>query len=114
MGLDITLRTKNHEIDFRKHNYLFRWVETQVGEIENCKEYELTKVQVADLLARVNAVLADHGKAEELLPTQAGFFFGGTRYDDWYFDDLEYAKENLTDMLADMEDGETATFWSWW
>jgi len=26
--------------------------------------------------------------AQELLPTQEGFFFGGTGYDEWYLDDL--------------------------
>lgn len=26
MGLDISLTTKTHDIDFRKHNYLFRYL----------------------------------------------------------------------------------------
>jgi hypothetical protein len=34
-------------------------------------------------------VLEDRTKAVELLPTQSGFFFGSTEYDEYYFDDLK-------------------------
>ena len=115
MGLDISLKTKTHDIDFRKHNYLFRWVENRIdGEIENCKNYKLTKSDIEELLNSVNEVLADHSKAQELLPTQEGFFFGNTEYDEWYFEDLEYAQRELTAMLADWVGREKATFWAWW
>jgi len=33
-------------------------------------------------------VLKDPTVAEELLPSQSGFFFGGTDYDEWYWQDL--------------------------
>lgn len=115
MGLDITLTTKKHEIDFRKHNHIFRFVESRIdGEIENCKNYKLKKSEIEELLNRVNTVLDDHSKAEELLPTQGGFFFGNTVYNDDYFEDLEYAKRELTAMLADWVGCEKATFWAWW
>lgn len=114
MGLDITIKTEKHEIDFRKHNYLFRWVGRLVGEIENCEEYELDKTDIENLLADVRAVNADPTRADELLPTQEGFFFGSTQYDEWYFDKIEYAERELSKMVADMEDDETATFWAWW
>ena len=114
MGLDISLKTKKHDIDFRKHNYLFAWVETRIGEIENCKHYKLKKSDIEELLNSVNEVLADHSKASELLPTQAGFFFGNTEYNEYYFEDLEYARDNLSEMLADWVKNEKATFWAWW
>jgi len=114
MGLDISITTKKHDIDFRKHNYLFRWVENRIGEIENCKHYKLKKSDIEELLNSVNEVLADHSKAQELLPTQSGFFFGSTEYDEWYFNDLEYAQQELTAMLADWVGNEKATFWAWW
>lgn len=115
MGLDISLTTNNHDIDFRKHNYLFRWVEKRIdGEIENCKHYKLKKSDIEELLNSVNEVLADHSKAQELLPTQGGFFFGNTEYTEWYFIDLEYAQRELTAMLADWVGNEKATFWAWW
>lgn len=115
MGLDITLKTKSHSIDFRKQNYIFRFVEDRIdGKIKNCENYELGKAEIEELLNRVNTVLDDHSKAQELLPTQAGFFFGNTEYNKYYFDDLEYAKRELTAMLADWDGDEKATFWAWW
>lgn len=37
--------------------------------------------------------------AAELLPTQGGFFFGGTEYDQWYMRDIENTIEILTNVL---------------
>jgi len=39
--------------------------------------------------------------AEEHLPTQAGFFFGGTYYDEYYLSDLEETYKILKDILDD-------------
>jgi len=36
---------------------------------------------------------------EELLPTQSGFFFGGTEYDEWYIDDIKYTRDRLQAIL---------------
>jgi hypothetical protein len=35
------------------------------------------------------------GVAKELLPTQAGFFFGSTDYDEYYYEDLVYTRDLL-------------------
>lgn len=37
--------------------------------------------------------------AEEYLPTQSGFFFGGTDYDEYYLQDIEETIKILTDVL---------------
>lgn len=114
MGLDINIKTKKHDDDFRKHNYLFRWVESRIGTIENEETYLLSKDDIQSLLNDINTVLDDHSKAEELLPTQSGFFFGNTEYNNDYFEDLEYAKNTLSAMIDDWEEGEDAEFWAWW
>ena len=44
--------------------------------------------------------IKDPTVAKELLPTQEGFFFGGTYYDQWYVEDLERTKEILEEALA--------------
>lgn len=36
---------------------------------------------------------------EKLLPTQEGFFFGGTQYNEYYYEDLKYTKERLELIL---------------
>jgi hypothetical protein len=46
-------------------------------------------------------IVKDPTVAEELLPTQSGFFFGGTDYDQWYYDDLVETKRILEEALAD-------------
>lgn len=44
-------------------------------------------------------VLKDPTVAKELLPTQAGFFFGGYDYDEWYWRQLEETKQILVEAL---------------
>lgn len=58
--------------------------------------------------------IKDPKVAEELLPTQSGFFFGGTNYDQWYYQDLELTKEIIENVLADDTiDGEIYYQSSW-
>lgn len=116
MGLDITISTKKHTLDFRKRNWLMGWVKKtlDIPEIENCETYLLSRDRIDDLMDDISKVLEDHSKAEEILPCCEGFFFGSTKYDDYYFADLKDAKERLRGMFIDMSDGETAEFWSWW
>lgn len=73
---------------------------------------------ITDLLDKCNKVLADHSKAEELLPTMDGFFFGSTEYDDYYFDDVEEVKNFIVDTLLpqfdNLRDGEKIMFDIWY
>jgi hypothetical protein len=38
---------------------------------------------------------------EEFLPSQGGFFFGGTDYDEWYLQSLEHTRDVITKVIAD-------------
>lgn len=58
-------------------------------------------------------VLADPSLAEELLPTQAGFFFGDTGYDEWYARDLADTALICARAL-DLPDGFTFTYRASW
>ena len=49
--------------------------------------------------------------AKELLPTQSGFFFGDTDYDQYYIEDLTYTKKALKEILQ--EDGDYYYQSSW-
>lgn len=51
--------------------------------------------------------------AEEHLPTQAGFFFGGTEYTEWYIQDLEYTKEVLDRLIKKDEDHVTGRWYEY-
>lgn len=115
MGLDLTLKTSKSEKYFRKVNFLIPFVESKIGcELENCKVVKLTKADLEELVGRCKDVLADHSKAEELLPTRDGFFFGGTEYDEWYFNDVQEVHDDVSDLLSTMTGRMKASFYAWW
>ena len=96
---------------FRKVNFLIPFF----GYEENCSNIEIGKYQVEDLIEACKEVLANHDKASFLLPTQAGFFFGSTDYDDWYFDDVQNVKEKFEEILADFDmDEDILLMHCWW
>ena len=57
--------------------------------------------------------IADASVASALLPTQVGFFFGSTDYDQYYYEDLVYTRDTLTRVLAE-PDGGTFYYQSSW
>lgn len=53
--------------------------------------------------------------AEELLPTQGGFFFGSTDYDQWYMRDIFDTIDILTKVLGTTDfDREIITYYASW
>jgi hypothetical protein len=86
---------------WRKANAIHQWFvdNCQKGE-DDCRDAYVSREQLEELLGVVKEVLADHSKAEELLPTQQGFFFGSTEYDEYYFQDLELTKKILKNALS--------------
>lgn len=53
-----------------------------------------------DIFSKIKA-FTDTSLAEELFPTQSGFFFGGTEYDKWYYQDLKDTIKLLEKLLAE-------------
>ena len=66
---------------------------------DDCRKIYLDVEDVEKLLEVCKEVAADHSKAPNLLPTQEGFFFGCTDYDDWYFKDVEYTIDLLQKVI---------------
>jgi hypothetical protein len=98
---------------WRKANAIHQWFVDNVQDgKDECQESYLPIKDAQRLLDTVNAVLEDHDKAAELLPTQNGFFFGGTEYNEYYFDDLRHTKEIMESVVADA-DGEYYYQSSW-
>lgn len=52
--------------------------------------------------------------AEKLLPTSEGFFFGGTGYDQWYMQDIEYTIVVLEDIIKNDNGGANYYYTSSW
>lgn len=49
---------------------------------------------------------------EELLPTQCGFFFGSTNYDEFYIDDIKETVSILTKVLEETNFDEYKIYYS--
>jgi hypothetical protein len=49
-------------------------------------------------------LMANTKQAEKLLPTQSGFFFGSTDYDEYYIQALKHTVEQLTEALRCPQD----------
>lgn len=101
-GIDVKkVSTVTEEgITWRKSNAIHKWfVDTVQEGDDNCGEYYVDKEQLNDLLDIVTRISKDHSLAEELLPTQEGFFFGSYDYDEYYFEDIEFTKKELSKLL---------------
>ena len=89
---------------WRKANHIHKWFVEHVQDGEDdCEKYEVTKSNLLDLKAVCEEVLnlkgKDEGKIEELLPTQGGFFFGDTTYDEYYFSEVEGTIKIINEVL---------------
>lgn len=47
--------------------------------------------------------IKDPGVCKDLLPTQDGFFFGSTDYDQYYYEDLVYTRDRLKEILDEYD-----------
>jgi len=117
MGLDMWLNDSegNELIYWRKANQFHKWFmdNKQTGDDEG--NGFITIEQLKELLNIINSILGetpkeklcnhltnegfDVDKAKELLPTQSGFFFGGTDYDKYYVEDLIMTKKFLEEYF---------------
>lgn len=104
------LMNEEHDLQFaevklqvgywRKANAIHKYfIDKCNGGKDECQDTYVSRENLEDLLNRCKTVLEDHSKAEELLPTGSGFFFGSTDYDEWYYEDLEHTVEVLNKIL---------------
>lgn len=120
MGLDMYLQrvykpTKQQFIDayenklsgvlyWRKanaiHGFFIREGKLEANGAKDVGYYVVNRETLRHLVDLIDKVLNDHSLAKSLLPTQDGFFFGSTEYDDWYFSDL---KDTKSLVVAELE-----------
>lgn len=58
-------------------------------------------------------IIDDSDIAEQILPTQSGFFFGSTDYDEWYVKDLKDTVKIVEQVLKEITEGEFYYSSSW-
>ena len=78
---------------------MVRYFESKGFDTPNQIPLKIERKDVEELLDRCNQVLEDHSKAEELLPTEDGFFFGSTDYDKYYFEDVLNVRNYIENTL---------------
>lgn len=88
---------------WRKANQVHKFFVDLAGGKDECQDIYVEREDLEELLNRCNTILEnrDVEKAQELLPTQSGFFFGSTEYDEYYFEDLEQTRKTLSKILKD-------------
>ena len=93
---------------WRKANHIHMWFVNNVQDGEDeCRESYVDIDQLKELVAACADVLAhsdDKEYCQDILPTSAGFFFGSTEYDEWYFDDVEYTYNRLSAIITMLEE----------
>lgn len=78
------------------------------------KEYDFDKKGYVER-TRIMKVVEDPSIAEELLPTQSGFFYGSTFYDENYVEELENTIEQIDKVLKEVNMEEYDLVYSaWW
>ena len=89
---------------WRKANQIHQWfVDNVQGGVDDCRDAYVERDKLEELLNLCKIVSIDKDKAEQLLPTASGFFFGGTGYDEWYYEQINDTIEILEEALSDEE-----------
>ena len=91
---------------FRKFNALHSYiVKTFADGIDNCQDIILYKEDVEQIKKVLDNVLKANTeeKAKDILPTQSGFFFGSTDYDEFYFEDVKDAADLMQNLLDNFD-----------
>ena len=78
---------------------------------DDCRPVYVGLEELEELKTRCEKVLKKHALAEDLLPTQEGFFFGSQEYDEYYFHDLQYTLDIINPVI-DFLRNENNTSWS--
>ena len=96
----------NEEVGYwRKANHIHNWFVENVQEgKDNCGDYWVSKEDLEKLLDLCKQIIEDPSKAEELLPTRSGFFFGGTEYDEYYMNSIEHTINILEEVLSEVDE----------
>lgn len=88
--------------EWRKANHIHNWFITHCANGEDdCQDIYVGGEKLKELLKTCKQVIKSPEKAPELLPTQSGFFFGSTEYDESYFEDIRYTISVLESIIEE-------------
>jgi hypothetical protein len=103
-----------HEVAYwRKFNALHNWfVENIQNGVDDCGTYEISRSSLDRLMADIEKTI--EGEVTDLEPV-AGFFFGSTEKDDYYWEVMERAKVKIKSIQETFDFGQYRLFYysSW-
>lgn len=108
---------------WRKANQIHRWFselaeEKKGHQLENCEYIIIDRDDLVRLEERCKLVLENVKNIEvvdAILPTLAGFFYGGIDYDEWYYDEVKDTLEQIAEILHTFDfENEELLYWAWW
>jgi len=95
--------TKDNLLDLLgKCNKILEIVKTKKGTIRNGQKYNLEKQTWEDILEE-GIVIENEEEIKEVLPTQSGFFFGSTDYDEYYLERIKNTQTHLEMILSTID-----------
>lgn len=107
---------------WRKANMIRQWIVDHTNYPENgdCLFHELSREQIEALLSDCKKVYEaqDDKLSAEIIPTNSGYYFGNTEYDEYYYEDIRYTIEKLEELLEDWdeitENNWKVCYYEWW
>ena len=101
---------------WRKANHIHKWfVDNVQNGTDDCAEYEVSQERLVELRQVCEDVLRNKSKASKLLPSESGFFFGGTDYDEYYFNKIVNTIEIIDKVLESTDfENDMITYQSSW
>lgn len=99
---------------WRKANAVHQWfVDNCQDGADDCRYSYVSRDNLTELKTLCEKVVLQPAMADEELPTLQGFFFGGTEYDEYYFDDLKHTISMIDNCLAMPDEWEFYYHSSW-
>lgn len=101
----------------RKHNHLLPYFKYE----DNCSDRFVSKSEVEAFIDDAKTVISHRYEddaqevAEDLIPTESGFFFGSTEYDEYYYADLEEDIRIFEEILDNFDfNNDVLIMHCWW
>jgi hypothetical protein len=110
----VSKQTKYHIGYWRKFNALHSYiVENFADGVDDCKPIYLSPSDIDNILNTLRKARDNKDKANEILPTSSGFFFGSQDYDEWYWKDVEYSIRLFEELIKVKDEYEIYYEASW-